>query len=549
MEDEYPFDLPENSDDESFDTGEAVDEAKEKTGEEPEEYPAPTEEDLDFQKKLRLGKNQLNIASAYSKEGEDVEQITRYAREAMAMFDELIALKPEDKELNTLKNKAERIVIMCTYSSSQLDNLLVEAKELYRKGIDEMESSHEFQARWYFEKCLEKIKPLLVLWGVTPETKSMVEDVSLNLESLDVSSVLRGRKDDEQTLFGMLDRLSLIKDMPIMEIITENNFKELLEMKTFFSRISNETDVKGLAEIFADIDSELYHIYADKIRSTIEGMYRVNLMERQPVFRKILELMESVRSLRIDSDRSDFILGHARDSMGIFIAKTKQMEVLHKLLENREKILRSGFEEVPRADRLNRLLSEAKGGEDSTGFPLKNRDVIYRITDILEAYQKELKKAKVEAEAVTPAETPEAAESKTVETEIGDEEVSPEEGTPEGAAEPPATPVKEPVREPIPEIKGETQQQRLIRIYRSLPDGDIKSEIDEFLDGITADLVFDTTRYTPTKLTFSDDLEEVLESLREQIESLASQKAYLPFVKGEARAPVRKIRKIVRPGE
>jgi len=513
------------------------------------------EEDLEFQKKLRLATNQLNIATAFSKEDGDLEQILRYSKEASTLFDELLDAKPDDPGILPLKKKAERIVIMCTYSPSQLDNLLVEAKELYAKGMEKMHLEHEFQARWFLENCLSKIRPLLIVWGVTPETRSMVVAVGENLITLDESSALKGRKEDEEKIFSMLDRLNLIKDMPIMEILNNETYRELLNMKKFFKRMEEETEVKGLEEIFRDVDAEMYHIYADDIRTAIEETYRINLMEKKPDFDKVDALSEKVRSLNIEPSRGDFILSYADDVRMKFTIKMKQMDELNELIEGRRRILRSGLDDVPRAKRLDRLFNEMKGGEDSTGYPIKNKEKFEKIKDLLNLIEPEkVPEEEIAEEAETPeavsaekVEKPKAAsaeEIKTPEAAAAEEVKTPEAASKE-EVEKPKVSLKE--EEKAPEAKAEEKpaevdttaeckevtDELLIERYCEMPEGNEKDEINTFLDGITADLIFDTTKYTPTKLTFADDIGIVIESLRRQIEALVSSKAYLPFVKAE----------------
>jgi|ETNmetMinimDraft_26_1059896.scaffolds.fasta_scaffold04422_4 hypothetical protein len=474
------------------------------------------EEDMEFEKRLRLGTNQLNIATAFSKEDGDLEQILRYAKEASSIFEELLAVKPDDPGIVPLKKKAERIVIMCTYSPSQLDNLMVEAKELFVKGMEKMQMEHEFQARWFLENCLAKIRPLLIVWGVTSETKGMVEAVGDNLASLDETSALKERKKDEEKIFSMLDRLNLIKDMPIMEILNKETYWELLNMKEFFKRLEEETEVKGLEEIFGDIDSEMYHIYANDIRTAIEETYRINLMEKKPDFTRVNALSDKVRSLNIEESRGDFILSYAEDVKSKFATKINQMNQLNKLIERRGKILRRGLDEVPRAKRLDRLFSEVKGGEDSTGFPIKNKDMIDKIKILLN---------KAEPEPVSEGETSETAPGDAMEAKAQTEMETGTEPVAELGAD------KKPVEKDDAVESLDLPDEQLIERYSEMPDGDNKDEINKFLDGITADLIFDTAKYTPTKLTFADDIETVIESLRRQIKSLVSSKAYLPFGK------------------
>ena len=480
------------------------------------------EEDMEFEKRLRLGTNQLNIATAFSKEDGDLEQILRYAKEASSIFDELLIVKPDDPGIVPLKKKAERIVIMCTYSPTQLDNLMVDAKELFVKGMEKMQMRHEFQARWFLENCLAKIRPLLIVWGVTPETKSLVEAVGDNLATLDETSALKERKKDEEKIFIMLDRLNLIKDMPIMEILNKETYWELLNMKDFFKRLENETEVKGLDEIFWDIDSEMYHIYADDIRSAIEETYRINLMEKKPDFAKVNALSEKVKSLNIEPSRGDFILSYAEDVKTKFAAKIRQMDGLSKLIERRGRILRSGLDDVPRAKRLDRLFSEVKGGENCTGFPIKNKDMIDKIKTLLNRAEPEQVQEKISKTAPGDGtHVDEEAEGAVVVEEEGGIDA-------EGEGEVEKKPVE---MDEVPK-NADLPDEQLIERYCEMPDGDDKDEINTFLDGITADLIFDTTKYTPTKLTFADDIETVIASLKRQIKSLVSNKAYLPFAKG-----------------
>ena len=79
--------------------------------------------------------------------------------------------------------------------------------------------------------------------------------------------------------------------------------------------------------------------------------------------------------------------------------------------------------------------------------------------------------------------------------------------------------------------KDDEETNELLQVYKSLPSGIEKDSINGLLDSITADLIYDTTRYTPTKITINDDVEGIIESLNQQIKSLIKNKAYLPFGK------------------
>ena len=447
------------------------------------------EKEREFEKKLRFARNQMNIATAFSKEGAEVTQILKYAKEARSLFRELLYSRPENLELLALQKKAERIVIMCTYSSSQLDDLLLESKKYFEKAIEEMELEHELQARWNFEISLEKIRPLIIVWGVTPETKQIVEAVSSNLETLDQNSVLGDRREDEPRIFELLDRLTLIKDTPLMETLNDTIFRELLGMKEYFIRLEEQTGVKGLQRLLRDIDSELYHIYSDKIRTALGHLQNVNLMERTADFGKIEDILSTIRILKIDDDRRDFILKYAGEIKSKYLKTIKQMGEVRKLLEQRGEILRSTLDDLPRADRLERLLSEVDGIGFGTAYRIKNRNMILRIANLLE-----------ENKDVPGKGTDELSGSETGGTLTADK-------------------------------KDNEETNELLQVYKRLPSGSEKDSINGLLDSITADLIYDTTRYTPTKVTINDDVEGIIESLNQQIKSLIKNKAYLPFGK------------------
>jgi len=443
----------------------------------------------EFEKKLRFARNQMNIATAFSKEGAEVTQILKYAKEARSLFRELLHFRPENPELLALQKKAERIVIMCTYSSSQLDDLLLESKKYFEKAIEEMELEHELQARWNFEISLEKIRPLIIVWGVTPETKEIVEAVSSNLETLDQNSVMGDRREEEPRIFEMLDRLTLIKDTPLMETLNDEIFRELLGMKEYFIRLEEQTGVKGLQRLLRDIDSELYHIYSDKIRTALGHLQNINLMERTADFGKIEDILVTIRILKIDDDRRDFILKYAGEMKSKYLKTVKQMGEVRKLLEQRGKILRSTLDDLPRADRLERLLSEVNGIGFGTAYRIKNRNMILRIANLLE-------------------------ENKDI--------------SGKGADELSGSGIDEVL---AADKKDDEETNELLQVYKSLPSGIEKDSINGLLDSITADLIYDTTRYTPTKITINDDVEGIIESLNQQIKSLIKNKAYLPFGK------------------
>lgn len=550
--------------------------------------------ELTFQKRLRFGKNQLNIADAFYKEQGEPKQILKYAKEALAIFNELSSARPDESEILSLQRKADKIVIMCTYSPSQLEELLTTAKDRFAMGLVEGRQGRELQARWYFEKCLESLRPLLVIWGVTPETREMVEKVGAVIEELDRSGGLKKRAGEETKLFGYLDRLCLIVDMPLMDTLNEDTLTELETMRNYFMGMKKDTGLSGFDRVFGELDSELYNIFAEKIRIAMDAIQSINLMDKTADFEKIDEVLRSIETLHIEDSRREFVLRHAREIKTRYLEKRRHMEIVKELLEKRSEILRGAVDDQPRAERLECLLHELYDEQETPGYEATNMDMIERIAGMLHGAEEECAAGTTgeneveeditgddeEMEGETSGQEPddekedraavgegrkemegaevaEVAAERRADNEGGEErgfkgervagkdpnEESggrEEERGSEGAGDAVMPMTAESVpqdregesereeakREETPE---ENEIERLMRIYRSLPQGETRDEVNRLLDSITADMIFDTTQYTPTGVSLGDDILEIIRDLEWQIGALRAQKAYFPF--------------------
>ena len=561
-----------------------------------------TDSDIEIEKRLRFGKNQLNIADAFYKEQGEPNQILKYAKEALATFNELQKVRQDDPELSALQKKADKIVIMCTYSPSQLDELLQGSKDLFAMALTEAEQDHVLQVRWHLEKCLEGLRPLLIVWGVTPETREIVENVGIILDRLDRAGGFGRRADEEAQIFSYLDRLSLIKDMPLMDTLNEDTLVELAEMRRYFQGIKRDTGIGGIEKVFEDMDSELYNIYAEKIRIAMDAVQGINLMERMVDFDKIDAILQRIEELNIEDSRREFVLRHARDVKARYMEKMRHLDRVKYLLEKRTGILKGAVDDLPRTERLECLLHEIYDEGERPGYEIINREMIERIADILEV---EGSRVIAEAERVKEA-GGEELEEEGGKDEVGETDgelkeegirevvQGDEEGTPDSTSE--KGPVTEEVLEVFPEAESDGEEDakdsqragaeespgkrvedspdegtdgepdesregaradeggdedaasspeddgavssgeevengvdRLLRIYRLLPEGEVRDEVNRLLDGITADLIFDTTHYTPTEVSLGDDILEIIEDLKWQIEALQVQKAYFPY--------------------
>ena len=564
-----------------------------------------TDPELEIEKRLRFGKNQLNIADAFYKEQGEPNQILKYAKEALATFNELLKVRQDDPELSALQRKADKIVIMCTYSPSQLDELLQGSRDLFAMALAEAEQDHVLQVRWHLEKCLEGLRPLLIVWGVPPETREIVENVGKILDRLDRAGGFGRRADEESQIFSYLDRLSLIKDMPLMDTLNEDTLVELAEMRRYFQGIRRDTGIGGIEKVFEDMDSELYNIYAEKIRIAMDAVQGINLMERVVDFDKIDAILERIEELNIEDSRREFVLRHARDVKARYMEKMRHLDRVKYLLEKRAGILKGAVDDLPRAERLECLLHEIYDEGERPGYEIINREMIERIADILE-----VEGSRVIADAERVKETGgEELEEEGGKDEVGETDGEPkegdireveqgdEEGPPDGRSE--KGPVSEEALEVFPEAESDGEGDvedipeegsegspeirtddgrnrgrdtepdeglegapagdddegveaeaassteddgvvtsgdeeeigvdRLLNIYRQLPEGEVRDEVNRLLDGITADLIFDTTHYTPTEVSLGDDILEIIEDLKWQIEALRVQKAYFPY--------------------
>ncbi len=517
--------------------------------------PERTEEKtFNFQEKLRYGKNQLNIASAFIKEDEDVEQISHFAREAISAFRDILEVLPGEPEVVSLKEKAERIEVMCSYSSSHLELMMKQAKDFYILGETETNKDNEIIARWYFQRSLDRLQPILAIWGVSTETKLIVERINEHISGFEKGSEWGFSEEQEEVVFKVMDRVEEIQQMPLSEM-KENDelLQELKDIQKHFKTLKEKNSMGGLDVIVQKIDIEIFNILLDIARTTIERFKKINLL-KMDIDKKVLNEIEiDLEDLILYTNDKEYIGGILERFKNDHIEASRVMKRINFQMKKKKDLLSGKPLRQARHDLLTYLLEK---WENKTICEMADKDeecinsimevLNYHITNDTElTVIDDEEKDKVDEAYETEPQKEYPAEETEVKDEDNEEGDKDESETGEevntilekaGKVSDMESEKGKPLQDEI-DLSAENDITNITRLstdeimslYTDVKDAEMKIEIEDLLDLYVSKKLMEIIDNSPEKLTLEDVLPIALQTIKEQVTAIENGFLYFPF--------------------